>query len=63
MRKDLSDLLSGAANEQQRHGGQDAEEDGRGAEFTGSAHRETQPPHQDAAEHGPQHRQRDADSA
>ena len=62
-REDTGDPLGGAANEQQRHGGEHAEQDGDGAQLAGSTDGKIQPPHQDSAQDGAQHCHRDPDSS
>lgn len=57
------DLLGGAADEQQRQGGEHTEEDGSGAQPAGTAHGDIHPAHQRAAQDGAEHRQRDTNSS
>lgn len=62
-RIDAPDPLGGAADEQQRGGGQHTDEDNAGAQLAGTIHRQIQPSHHNSAQDCTQHRQRDTNSS
>lgn len=63
MRIDAPDPLGGAANEQQRCGSQQTDEDNARAQLAGAVHRQIQPSHHNSTQDCTQHRQRDTDSS
>lgn len=62
-RKDPIHPLGGAANEQQRQGGEQTEQDGARTQPAGAAHRQVQPSHQKPAQDCSQYSQWDTDSS
>lgn len=62
-RKDSINRLGGAADQQQRHGGQQADKDGARAQLAGAAHRKFQPSHHNPSQDGAHYCQWDTNSS